>query len=95
MTIDHLHFRQAMQRTPFHDRYAAMSTTEHWATWNTYKVPYVVNKLSTEYFSVRSSCSVMDLTDAMGYTCIEQNAFCGGSFPGIDVRHDPDIPCML
>jgi hypothetical protein len=54
MNIDHTHFRQALQRTPFHDRYAAMSTTEHWATWNTYKVPYVVDKLSTEYFSVRS-----------------------------------------
>ena len=50
MSIDHLHFRQALQHTPFHDRYAAMSTTEHWATWNTYKVPYVVDKLSTEYF---------------------------------------------
>ena len=67
MSIDHTHFRQALQRTPFHDRYAAMSTTEHWATWNTYKVPYVVNKLSTEYFSVRSSCSVMDLTPMEKY----------------------------
>ena len=67
MTIDHLHFRQAIQRTPFHDRYAAMSTTEHWGTWNTYKVPYVVNKLSTEYFSVRSGCSVMDLTPMEKY----------------------------
>jgi hypothetical protein len=36
----------------------------------------------------------MDLTDAVGDTRIEQYAFCGGSFPGIDVRHDPDIPCM-
>ena len=67
MSIDHTHFRQALQHTPFHDRYAAMSTTEHWATWNTYKVPYVVNKLSTEYFSVRSSCSVMDLTPMEKY----------------------------
>jgi aminomethyltransferase len=67
MSIDHLHFRQAMQHTPFHDRFAAMSTTEHWATWNTYKVPYVVNKLSTEYFAVRSGCSVMDLTPMEKY----------------------------
>lgn len=67
MSIDHTHFRQALQRTPFHDRYAAMSTTEHWASWNTYKVPYVVDKLSTEYFSVRSGCSVMDLTPMEKY----------------------------
>jgi hypothetical protein len=36
----------------------------------------------------------MDLTDAMGDTRIEQNAFCGGRFPGIDVCHDPDISRM-
>lgn len=67
MSIDHLHFRQALQRTPFHERYAAMSTTEDWASWNTYKVPRVIDKLSTEYFSVRSSCSVMDLTPMEKY----------------------------
>ena len=67
MKIDHTHFRQGLQHTPFHDRYAAMSTTENWASWNTYKVPYVVDKLSTEYFSVRSGCSVMDLTPMEKY----------------------------
>ena len=67
MNIAHTHFRQAIQHTPFHDRYVALSTTEHWATWNTCKVPYVVDKLSTEYFSVRSGCSVMDLTPMEKY----------------------------
>jgi hypothetical protein len=37
----------------------------------------------------------MDFTDAVGDTRIEQYAFCGSRFPGIDVRHDPDIPCMF
>jgi hypothetical protein len=36
----------------------------------------------------------MDLTDAMGYTRIEQDSFCGGGLPGIDVRHDPNISRM-
>ena len=62
MNIPHDHFRQAMQRTPFTERFEAMSQTEDWAVWNTYKVPRVVDKLSTEYFSVRSGCSVMDLS---------------------------------
>ena len=56
MNIDHEHFRQAMQRTPFHDRFVAASTSEEWMAWNTYKVPRVVDKLSTEYFAVRSGC---------------------------------------
>lgn len=75
MTIDHTHFRQALQHTPFHERYDAMSTTENWATWNTYKVPYVVDKLSTEYFSVRSACSVMDLTPMEKYRITGPDSF--------------------
>ena len=57
MKIDHLHFRQALAHTPFYAAYADMSTTENWATWNSYKVPRVVDKISTEYFAVRSGCS--------------------------------------
>ena len=67
MTIDHTHFRQPLQRTPFHDRIAALSKTEEWMAWNTYKVARVVDKLSTEYFAVRSGCAVMDLTPMEKY----------------------------
>jgi aminomethyltransferase len=67
MMIGHEHFRQALQRTPFHDRVARLSTTENWTGWNTYKVARVVDKLSTEYFAVRSGCAVMDLTPMEKY----------------------------
>jgi len=67
MTIDRQHFRQALQRTPFHDRLVAMSTTEVWTAWNTYKVARTVDKLSAEYFAVRSGCAVMDLTPMEKY----------------------------
>lgn len=67
MKIDREHFRQALQRTPFHDRFVALSTTEEWMAWNTYKVSRVVDKLSSEYFAVRSGCAVMDLTPMEKY----------------------------
>jgi len=67
MKFDHTHFRQALLRTPFHDRFAELSTTEEWMAWNTYKVPRVVDKLPTEYFAVRSGCAVMDLTPMEKY----------------------------
>ena len=67
MNISHDHFRQALQRTPFHDRIVELSTTENWAEWNTYKVARVVDKLSIEYFAVRSGCAVMDLTPMEKY----------------------------
>ncbi len=67
MNIDKAHFRQAMQHSPFHARIAALSQTEEWTSWNGYMVPRVVDKLSTEYFAVRSSCSVLDMTPMEKY----------------------------
>lgn len=67
MNIGHEHFRRALQHTPFHDRVAALSATEDWTGWNGYKVARVVDKLSTEYFAVRSGCAVMDLTPMEKY----------------------------
>jgi aminomethyltransferase len=67
MQIDHLHFRQPLQRTPFHERIDALSMTEEWMSWNLYRMPRVVDKLSTEYFAVRSGCAVMDLTPMEKY----------------------------
>ena len=75
MKISHEHFRQALQRTPFHDRFAALSTTEEWMSWNTYKVPRVVDKLSTEYFAVRSGTAVMDLTPMEKYRIRGKDSF--------------------
>ena len=74
MKIDHEHFRQALQRTPFHDRFVALSTTEEWMAWNTYKVARVVDKLPTEYFAVRSGCAVMDLTPMEKYRITGKDA---------------------
>ncbi len=67
MKIEHTHFREALQHSPFHDCYATLSRTENWANWNSYKVPRVLDKLSTEYFAVRSACGVMDLTPMEKY----------------------------
>ncbi|MEM9335508.1 MAG: aminomethyltransferase family protein, partial [Pseudomonadota bacterium] len=65
--IEHTHFRTALTRSPFIERIEAMTRTENWATWNTYKTPRVVDNLSNEYFAARSSCSVMDLTPMEKY----------------------------
>ncbi|MEX0706715.1 MAG: aminomethyltransferase family protein [Woeseia sp.] len=67
LSIARDHFRTPLARTPFHDRLVAASKTEEWMAWNTYKVPRVVDKLSTEYFAVRSGTAVMDLTPMEKY----------------------------
>ena len=67
MTFHHEHFRQALLHTPFNSRIESLSTAESWTGWNTYKVPRVVDKLSTEYFAVRSGCAVLDMSPMEKY----------------------------
>lgn len=74
IAIDHEHYRVALQRTPFHDRFVALSKTEEWMAWNTYKVARVVDKVSTEYFAVRNGCAVMDLTPMEKYRITGKDA---------------------
>jgi len=75
MTVTQEHFRQAMQHTPFHARLAALSQTEEWTSWNGYMAPRVLDKLSTEYFAVRSSCSVMDMSPMEKYRITGADAY--------------------
>ena len=75
MTIHKEHFRQAMGHTPFHARLAALSQTEEWTSWNGYMAPRVLDKLSTEYFAVRSSCAVMDMMPMEKYRISGADAF--------------------
>jgi hypothetical protein len=37
----------------------------------------------------------MDLTDFVRNSGVEQNPLCRGGLPGIDVRHDADIPRFI
>ena len=73
--IEKDHFRQAKQHTPFHPRVGALCQTQEWTTWNGYMAPRVVDKLSTEYFAVRSSCSVLDMSPMEKYRITGPDAF--------------------
>ena len=67
MTIAVEHFHVAMEPSPFTPRIEDMSLVREWTSWNGYKVARVIDQLSAEYFAVRSSCSVMDLTPMEKY----------------------------
>ena len=55
-------FRTNLRASPFTARIEQQSLVESWSGWNGYKTPRVLDTLASEYFAVRSSCSVMDLT---------------------------------
>ena len=65
--IDKEHFRHAMAATPFQVRIDPLSQVHEWTSWNGYKAARVLDQLSSEYFAVRSSCSVMDMTPMEKY----------------------------
>ena len=60
-------FRQVLQPSPFHTRVEEHSLIKNWMSWNGYQTARVYDTLAAEYFAIRSSCSVMDLTPMEKY----------------------------
>ncbi|MEM9254800.1 MAG: aminomethyltransferase family protein [Pseudomonadota bacterium] len=58
---------EVLQRSPFQSRIDAASSAEQWMSWNGYKTARLYDTLASEYFAIRSSCSVMDLTPMEKY----------------------------
>ncbi|MEH6549591.1 MAG: aminomethyltransferase family protein [Pseudomonadales bacterium] len=60
-------FREVLQKSPFHARVDEKSLVKSWTSWNGYQTARVYDTLASEYFAIRSSCSVMDLTPMEKY----------------------------
>jgi aminomethyltransferase len=65
--MEEIDFRQALQHSPFTQRIEQQSVIKSWSGWNGYQTPRVLDTLAAEYFAIRSSCSVMDLTPMEKY----------------------------
>ena len=53
---------QGRLRTPFYSRLAALDTLIAWHTWTGYTVPDALYCADTEYFAIRNSTAVFDLS---------------------------------
>ncbi|MGD1954605.1 MAG: aminomethyltransferase family protein [Sphingomonadales bacterium] len=60
-------FTRTHAPSPFHARLLDHTITQNWATWNGYQTPRVADTVASEYFAIRSACSVMDLTPMEKY----------------------------
>ena len=60
-------FNQVLQHSPFHARVDALSMMKSWTAWNGYQTARVFDTLASEYFAIRSTCSVMDMTPMEKY----------------------------
>lgn len=65
MSIDH--FRTPLRHTPFHARLVAASTCNEWYAWKGYTAPSRLTEVEFEYFAIRNSASLFDITPMTKY----------------------------
>ncbi len=61
------HIRTPRLETPFHARLAALSTTNDWYDWAGYKAPHSVFDDELEYFAIRSTSALFDISPMVKY----------------------------
>jgi len=60
-------FRKPLLPTPFHARARAACMTDQFIAWSGYSTVDVFTTVEQEYFAIRNSCSVYDLTPMIKY----------------------------
>jgi len=65
--MSHIDHKNILRASPFFDRLKEHSQTQCWTGWNGYQSANTLDTVASEYFAVRSSCSVMDLTPMEKY----------------------------
>jgi len=61
------HYRQPLLRTPFHERARALSQLDAFVPWAGYTTVDVFTSVEQEYFAIRNSSSLYDLTPMVKY----------------------------
>ena len=67
-------FNEPLFRSPFYDFFASRETEGHWYNWNGYKSPTILSDEELEYFSIRSTCSIFDISPLNKYRIIGPEA---------------------
>lgn len=61
------HFRRPQLRTPFHRRIEVLMSGGHWYDWAGYDAPVFIEDEELEYFAIRSTAAVFDVTPMIKY----------------------------
>lgn len=61
------HFRQYVLHSPFFERTSAANVLNDWSTWKGYTVANAYENVEYEYFAIRNTCSVFDITPMRKY----------------------------
>ena len=61
------HIRTPRLETPFHERLAALSEVNDWYSWAGYKAPHSLFDGELEYFAIRSTAALFDISPMVKY----------------------------
>ncbi len=61
------HIKEPRLHSPFHDRLMALSETNDWYVWAGYKAPHSLSDEELEYFAIRSTAAVFDISPMTKY----------------------------
>ena len=67
-------FNEPLFRSPFYNFFASRETEGNWYNWNGYKSPTILSDEELEYFSIRSTCSIFDISPLNKYRIIGPQA---------------------
>lgn len=67
LTESEPHYRQPLLKTPLHERQRALSQLDSFAPWAGYTTVEVFTSVEQEYFAIRNSSSLYDLTPMVKY----------------------------
>lgn len=66
-TIEQDHYKVAVKKTPFYNKQKEVDFVNTWHRWQEYTVPDVLEDVTFEYFAIRNSASVFDITPMSKY----------------------------
>lgn len=67
LTESEPHYRRPLLQTPFHERCRALSQLDSFVPWSGYTTVDVFTSVEQEYFAIRNSASLYDLTPMVKY----------------------------
>ncbi len=65
--IEKEHFRRYVWPTPFYERTKEANVLNDWSNWKGYTVANAYENIEYEYFAIRNTCSVFDITPMKKY----------------------------
>jgi len=68
------HFKEGVKTTPFYAKQKEWDKVNTWHRWKEYTVPDLLENVTIEYFAIRNSASVFDITPMSKYRIKGRNA---------------------